>query len=88
MQATPGRRYDGTSWTTSLKAVDHIFARRRRSGAVRAAPFRIQECQLTKRARKPRRIAIFGHFDGTNLGNKSPFRRFCISSVAFNQTQR
>jgi polysaccharide pyruvyl transferase WcaK-like protein len=26
---------------------------------------------MSKRAGKPRRIAIFGHFDGTNLGNES-----------------
>jgi polysaccharide pyruvyl transferase WcaK-like protein len=26
---------------------------------------------MSNRARKPRRIAIFGHFDGTNLGNES-----------------
>jgi polysaccharide pyruvyl transferase WcaK-like protein len=26
---------------------------------------------MRKRARKPRRIVIFGHFDGTNLGNES-----------------
>ena len=33
-------------------------------------PFFIRERQMTKRAGKPRRIAIFGHFDGTNLGNE------------------
>jgi polysaccharide pyruvyl transferase WcaK-like protein len=34
-------------------------------------PFFTGERQMTKRAGKPRRIAIFGHFDGTNFGNEA-----------------
>ena len=33
---------------------------------------------MSKRAGKPRRIAIFGHFDGTNFGNESTLQAACI----------
>lgn len=29
---------------------------------------------MSKRTAKPRRIAIFGHFDGTNFGNEATFQ--------------
>ena len=61
------KRHD---WQTRYAAAFRIVSSRRQS-MTRSRDYALKPTVLKKRERKPKKIALFGHFNSTNFGNES-----------------